>query len=125
MDLPDTYNTLAGERGFQLSGGQRQRIAIARAFLKNAPVLILDEATSHLDAESESLIHQSLDTLMSGRSTIIIAHRLSTIKSADNIIVLDDGKVIEQGTHDVLLSGSGLYASLVSKQTQRTTRPGI
>ena len=113
MDLPDTYNTLAGERGFQLSGGQRQRIAIARAFLKNAPVLILDEATSHLDAESESLIHQSLDSLMSGRSTIIIAHRLSTIKSADNIIVLDDGKVIEQGTHDVLLGESGLYTCLL------------
>ena len=125
MDLPDRYNTVAGERGFQLSGGQRQRIAIARAFLKNAPILILDEATSHLDAESESLIHQSLDTLMSGRSTIIIAHRLSTIKSADNIIVLDGGKVVEQGTHDVLLSDTGLYASLVSKQTQRTTRPSI
>ena len=121
MNLPDGYNTNTGEGGFQLSGGQRQRIAIARAFLKNAPVLILDEATSHLDAESESLIHRSLDTLMSGRSTIIIAHRLSTIKSANNIIVLDDGGVVEQGTHDILLNRSGLYASLVSKQTQYTT----
>ncbi len=125
MDLPHKYDTVAGERGFQLSGGQRQRIAIARAFLKNAPVLILDEATSHLDAESESLIHKSLNTLMSGRSTIIIAHRLSTIKSADNIVVLDQGKVVEQGTHDVLLSASGLYANLVSKQTQGTTKGRI
>ena len=119
MDLPDGYETVAGERGFQLSGGQRQRIAIARAFLKNSPVLILDEATSHLDAESEALIHKSLDTLMSGRSTIIIAHRLSTIKSADSIIVLNEGEVVEQGTHDVLLTRSGLYAGLVHQQIQQ------
>lgn len=114
--FPDGYDTRVGERGMQLSGGQRQRVAIARAILKNAPVLILDEATSHLDAISESTVREALDRLMVGRTTVVIAHRLSTIRDADNILVLDEGEVVEQGTHDQLLSRGGLYAQLVSAQ---------
>ncbi len=114
--FPDGYETRVGERGMQLSGGQRQRIAIARAILKNAPVLILDEATSHLDAISESTVREALDRLMIGRTTIVIAHRLSTIRDADKILVLDEGEVVEQGTHEQLLSRGGLYAQLVSAQ---------
>ena len=114
--FPDGYDTEVGERGMQLSGGQRQRIAIARAILKNAPLLILDEATSHLDAISETAVRDALDRLMEGRTTVVIAHRLSTIRNADNILVLDEGKVVEQGTHDQLLSRHGLYAQLVNTQ---------
>ena len=114
--FPDGYDTRVGERGMQLSGGQRQRIAIARAILKNAPVLILDEATSHLDAISEATVREALDRLMVGRTTVVIAHRLSTIRDADAILVLDDGEVVEQGTHDQLLARGGLYAQLVSAQ---------
>ncbi|MCY4473965.1 MAG: thiol reductant ABC exporter subunit CydC [Chloroflexi bacterium] len=114
--FPDGYDTEVGERGMQLSGGQRQRIAIARAILKNAPLLILDEATSHLDAISETAVRDALDRLMEGRTTVVIAHRLSTIRNADNILVLDEGKVVEQGTHDQLLSHRGLYAQLVNTQ---------
>ena len=114
--FPDGYDTRVGERGMQLSGGQRQRIAIARAILKNAPVLILDEATSHLDAISEATVREALDRLMVGRTTVVIAHRLSTIRDADTILVLDNGEVVEQGTHDELLSRGGLYAQLVSAQ---------
>jgi ATP-binding cassette, subfamily B, bacterial len=114
--LPDGYDTTTGERGVQLSGGQRQRIAIARAFLKNSQILILDEATSHLDAESEALIHASLERLMSGRSTMVIAHRLSTIRAADKIVVLDAGAVAEEGSHDDLMGRGGLYSRLVSAQ---------
>ena len=114
--LPDGYDTVSGERGMQLSGGQRQRIAIARAFLKNSPILILDEATSHLDAESEALIHASLEELMAGRSTLVIAHRLSTVRAADKIVVLDDGRVKEQGDHAELLGLGGIYAKLVAAQ---------
>ncbi len=114
--FPDAYNTLVGERGMQLSGGQRQRIAIARAILKNAPVLILDEATSHLDAISEATVREALNRLMIGRTTVVIAHRLSTIRDADKIIVLDEGQVVEQGTHRQLLTQRGLYAQLVSAQ---------
>ena len=114
--FPDGYNTRVGERGMQLSGGQRQRIAIARAILKNAPVLILDEATSHLDAISEATVREALDRLMVGRTTVVIAHRLSTIRDADNILVLDEGQLVEQGTHEQLLARGGLYAQLVATQ---------
>ena len=114
--FPDGYDTRVGERGMQLSGGQRQRITIARAILKNAPVLILDEATSHLDAISEATVRDALTRLMEGRTTVVIAHRLSTIREADNILVLDEGRVVEQGTHRQLLDLGGLYAQLVSAQ---------
>jgi ATP-binding cassette subfamily C protein CydCD len=114
--FPDGYDTPVGERGMQLSGGQRQRIAIARAILKNAPMLILDEATSHLDAINESLVRTALDRLVEGRTTLVIAHRLSTIMNADRIIVLDDGRLVEQGTHRELLAKGGLYAQLVQTQ---------
>ena len=114
--FPEGYDTIVGERGMQLSGGQRQRVAIARALLKNAPVLILDEATSHLDAVSESQLRQALENLMEGRTTLVIAHRLSTIRNADRIVVLDDGEAVEQGSHQELLEHSGLYAQLVATQ---------
>jgi len=114
--FPDGYDTLVGERGMQLSGGQRQRISIARALLKNAPVLILDEATSHLDAVNERQVRQALETLMAGRTTVVIAHRLSTIKDADRIVVLDNGHAVEQGNHHDLLASHGLYSQLVATQ---------
>jgi ABC-type multidrug transport system fused ATPase/permease subunit len=115
-ELPHSYDTLVGERGVQLSGGQRQRLAIARALLKNAPILILDEATSHLDAVNEQLIQQALASLAEGRTTLVIAHRLSTIRDADNIVVLDQGRVVEQGSHSALLNRNGLYSHLVASQ---------
>jgi ABC-type multidrug transport system, ATPase and permease components len=114
--LPQGFDTKVGERGTSLSGGQRQRVAIARAFLKDAPILILDEATSHLDALSESEVRGALDKLKEDRTTIIIAHRLSTIRNADNIIVLDGGRIKESGNHDQLLKKNGLYSQLVYKQ---------
>ena len=114
--FPDGYDTLVGERGMQLSGGQRQRISIARAILKNAPVLILDEATSHLDAVNERQVRQALETLMGGRTTVVIAHRLSTIRDADRIVVLDNGHAVEQGSHHDLLASHGLYSQLVATQ---------
>lgn len=115
--LPHRLNTIVGERGVKLSGGQRQRIAIARAILKDAPVLILDEATSALDSESEKLIQKSLETLMKDRTSIVIAHRLSTIAKLDRIIVLDDGKIVEDGTHAELLQKKGTYAKLWEHQS--------
>ena len=114
--LPDSLETKVGERGVQLSGGQRQRVAIARAFLKNAPVLILDEATSHLDAVSEALVRTALGELMRDRTTIVIAHRLSTVRAADLIAVLDGGRLVESGTHAALLARGGVYADLVERQ---------
>jgi len=114
--LPNGYFTPVGERGMSLSGGQRQRVAIARAFLKDAPVLILDEATSHLDAINEQAVRAALRKLMSKRTTIVIAHRLSTIRDADFIVVMAEGRVAETGSHDTLLAKRGLYAQLVSRQ---------
>ncbi|MFK7859139.1 MAG: ABC transporter transmembrane domain-containing protein [Granulosicoccus sp.] len=114
--LPDGFNTYLGERGVRLSGGQRQRLSIARALLKNPPLLLLDEATSALDAESESKVQKALDRAMSGRTTLVIAHRLATIIRADQIIVLDQGKVVDRGTHQQLLANGGLYAKLASMQ---------
>ena len=115
--LPHGYDTLVGERGVKLSGGQRQRVAIARAILKDAPLLVLDEATSALDSESEKLIQAALWELMKNRTTIVIAHRLSTIQKMDRIIVLDDGKLVEQGSHNDLLKTKGAYASLWEHQS--------
>ena len=115
--LPDGYDTLVGERGIKLSGGQRQRIAIARAILKDAPILILDEATSSLDSESEALIQDALWTLMEGRTAIVIAHRLSTVRRMDSLVVLDRGRIVEQGTHEHLLAHGGIYASLWAHQS--------
>lgn len=118
MDLPDGYDTLVGERGIKLSGGQRQRIAIARAILKNAPVLVLDEATSALDSESEALIQEALNTLMRGRTSLVIAHRLSTVANLDRIVVLQNGKIVEQGSHTELLANpTGVYRGLWDRQS--------
>ena len=114
--LPDGLETQVGERGMRLSGGQRQRVAIARAFLKDAPVLILDEATSHLDAVNEQAVRQALEDLMAERTTLVIAHRLSTVRGADQIVALNQGRVIEAGTHEELLARGGLYAQLVAHQ---------
>jgi subfamily B ATP-binding cassette protein MsbA len=118
--LPRGYDTLVGEAGARLSGGQRQRIAIARAFLKNAPILLLDEPTSALDTESEAQVQAALARLMAGRTTLIIAHRLSTVRGADRIYVLDAGKVAEVGAHEALMSRGGLYARLARAQDLTT-----
>jgi ATP-binding cassette subfamily B protein len=115
-EFPEGFDTLVGERGVRLSGGQKQRIAIARALLKDPAVLILDEATSALDAESEHLVQEALERLMKGRTTLVIAHRLSTVKQADQVVVLDGGKVAESGSHDELLALDGLYRRLVERQ---------
>jgi len=120
MALPEGYQTFLGERGVRLSGGQRQRISIARAMLKNPPLLLLDEATSALDAESERLVQAALEAAMKNRTTLVIAHRLATIQQADRIVVLDRGRITEEGTHSELVQRGGLYAKLAAMQFNLT-----
>jgi ATP-binding cassette subfamily B protein len=110
--LPDGYDTLVGERGYRLSGGEKQRLAIARMLLKDPAIVILDEATSHLDAENEALIQEALSVALRGRTSVVIAHRLSTVRSADVILVIDQGRIVERGTHEQLVASGGLYAGL-------------
>jgi ATP-binding cassette subfamily B protein len=119
MDLPDRYETIVGERGYRLSGGEKQRVALARVILKDPRILVLDEATSHLDSESEALIQDALKRVMAGRTSIVIAHRLSTILAADLILVMDRGRIVERGTHEQLLATGGLYSQLYETQFQR------
>ena len=123
--LPEGYDTMIGERGVKLSGGQRQRVAIARAVLKDAPILILDEATSSVDTETEMLIQQALEKLMVGKTVIVIAHRLSTVRRADKIVVLEGNRIVEQGTHAALMVEEGLYRRLISVQAESDGKAGI
>jgi ABC-type multidrug transport system fused ATPase/permease subunit len=116
--MPEGYDTLIGERGVKLSGGQKQRVAIARALLKDPPIIIFDEATSNVDSETEAKIHDALERLIKGRTTLIIAHRLSTLRSVDRLIVLDHGRIVETGRHDELLARGGLYAALYDAQAR-------
>ena len=116
--FPEGYDTFVGERGVRLSGGQRQRVAIARAFLKSAPILVLDEATSSLDSESELFVQSALAKLMRGKSVIAIAHRLSTLRIMDRIVVLENGRIVEDGTHESLLRGGGVYSGLWNRQVE-------
>ena len=116
MELSDGYDTIVGERGYRLSGGEKQRLAIARVILKDPRVLVLDEATSHLDSQSEALIQDALEKIMANRTSIVIAHRLSTILAADLILVMDRGRIVERGTHAELLAQGGLYAQLYETQ---------
>jgi ATP-binding cassette subfamily B protein len=122
--LPDGLDTIVGERGYRLSGGEKQRVAIARALLRHAPYLLLDEATSSLDSQAERLIQQALDTLLQGRTVIAIAHRLSTIQRAEQILVIDEGHIVERGPHAALLQQSGLYRRLYEAQFNSAVQTG-
>jgi ABC-type multidrug transport system fused ATPase/permease subunit len=128
VKLPDGYETFVGERGVKLSGGQQQRLAIARAFLKAPQILILDEATSNLDTESEQLIQSAMASLLAGRTTFVIAHRLSTVRQANLILLMDEGRIVERGTHDELMARGGQYRDMVLRQMQDSgqnpARPG-
>lgn len=124
-ELPDGLDTFLGERGARLSGGQRQRMAIARALLRDAPILLLDEATSALDAESERLVQQALDRLMASRTTLVIAHRLATVRGADRIVVMDGGRIVEQGTHEALSRAGGLYSRLAALQFDEVSSQAV
>ena len=122
-DLPEGFDTTVGERGYRLSGGEKQRLAIARVILKNPRILVLDEATSHLDSQSEALIQAALEPLFEGRTSVVIAHRLSTVLAADKILVLSKGRIVEQGTHGELLALHGLYAELYETQFREQSLP--
>jgi ATP-binding cassette subfamily B protein len=123
MGLPKGYETMVGERGVKLSGGERQRVAIARAFLADAPILILDEATSSLDSESEVMIQQAMERLMEGRTTLVIAHRLSTVRALDRLLVFDKGKIVEEGNHEQLIRlNGGIYRRLFERQALELTK---
>ena len=120
--LPEQYGTFVGERGVKLSGGQQQRLAIARAILASPQILILDEATSNLDTESEQLIQAAMADLLAGRTTFVIAHRLSTVRRADLILLMEEGRIVERGTHDELMSAGGLYREMVVRQMESHSR---
>ena len=122
MGLPEQYETVIGERGAKLSGGERQRISVARAFLKDAPILLLDEPTSSIDSRTEAVILDALDRLMEGRTTFMVAHRLSTIREADQILVVNHGRIVESGTHEELLEQRGLYFQLYETQSAKSVR---
>ena len=121
--LPDGLDTVVGDRGYRLSGGEKQRLAIARLLLKAPGVVVLDEATAHLDSESEAAVQRALATALAGRTSLVIAHRLSTVREADQILVIDDGRIVERGTHDELLAAGGLYAELYRTQFERQAWP--
>ena len=122
--LPDGLDTVVGERGYRLSGGERQRLAIARLLLKAPRIVVLDEATAHLDSESEAAVQQALRTALTGRTSLVIAHRLSTIREADQILVIDEGRIVERGHHEELLEAGGLYADLYWTQFARQETVG-